>query len=117
MDLREQFKARSQEGPKYEPVEVTGIGTVFVKRLKAGEKQRFESASDSNKIERIPAMLHGCFDERGSRIFEPEDTQIIEELDPSVVDPIMLVFMRLNGYTKESQDELAKNLNSQVVNS
>jgi hypothetical protein len=117
LGLREQFKERALSGPKYEEVCVPEIGTVFVKKLTAGEKDAFEAASPSNKIERVPALIHGCYDERGARIFADGDKDFVAQLDAELTDPIVIAFMKLNRYTKEGAEDLAKNSNGQAVNS
>ena len=116
-NIREQFKARAQEGPKYESIDVEGIGAVQIKKLNAGEKDAFEAQLAAKNGNRAAAVIHGCFDERGARIFEEEDKLFIETLDPDIVDPIVQLFMRLNGYSSVEQERIAKNLNGQVVNS
>lgn len=117
LGLRDAFKAKSQEGPVYEPVSVAGIGIVQVKRLTAGEKDAFEAGVNGNAGNRAAVMLHGCFDDRGARIFDDDDRSMIEQLDPELIDPVVIVFLRLNRYTKAEQERIAKNLNGQVVNS
>ncbi len=116
-NLREQFKARAQEGPKYESIDVQGIGSIQVKKLNAGEKDAFEAQLAAKNGNRAAAVIHGCFDDRSARIFEDDDKMWIESLDPDVVDPIVQLFMKLNGYSSVEQERIAKNLNGQVVNS
>ena len=114
-ELRRKFRAASSAPPYYEPVEVDGIGTIYVKRLTAGEKDKVESSKDVGN--RSLALLHGCFDERGIKLFGDDDQLWLETLDASLIDPIVKVFMRINRYSKEDQEELLKNSNGQAVTS
>jgi len=102
--------------PKYEEIEIEGLGKVFVKKLTAGEKDAYE-ASGGKTHRRTQILVHFCFDERGARIFNDDDADELEQLDPALIDPVCALALSLNGYTKKEQDELLKNSNGQAANS
>jgi hypothetical protein len=116
--MREQFLALRVDQPKYETVE-TPAGLLYVKKLNAGEKDRFEAAhfAADKRDFRARTVAHCVFDERGARLFDDDDISTISMMDPELLDPIVTAALKLNGFTKEDQDELRKNLNGQAVHS
>ncbi len=111
------FLAKATERPKYLPLEVEGLGTVYIKRLTAGEKDNFEQATPGKATRRAITVAHCCFDDRGARIFSDADVPTLEIIDAAAIDPIVIEALRFNGYTKEEQDALLKNSNGQAVSS
>ncbi len=117
LNLRETVLARIRESkPQYEEHDFAGLGKVFVKRLNAGEKDRYEKASQQT-VGRAVTVAHCCFDERGARIFSDDDVIELEQMDPTLTDPIVKAALRINGYTEADQAELLKNSNGQAVSS
>lgn len=115
LSVRDRMLAASREAkPVYEPHEVDGLGTIYVKKLNTGERDRFDTKLNDDKIgNRVAVMLNCCFDERGIRIFEPDEAEVIRALDPDVVDPIVVHAMTLNGLRENKSEALAKNSNGQ----
>jgi hypothetical protein len=113
---KEQFFALDSGKPRYEEIDVPGFGLVYIKKLNAGEKDAFERAS-SGAGSRALTVAHCSFDERGERLFSDDDVLRLNQFDPDILDPIATVALRLNGYTKEEQDKLLKNLNGRAVTS
>jgi hypothetical protein len=109
-----EFFALASAMPKYEQVDVPGFGTVQIKKLNAGEKDAFERAS-KGAGSRALTVAHCSFDERGERVFSDDDVLALNQLDPDLLDPIVTVALRLNGYTAEEQEKLLKNSNGQAV--
>jgi hypothetical protein len=119
-EIGEKFLAKARAWkPTYEPMDVPGIGTVHIKRLDAGERDRYEWASkkyDSN-TSRSLVLVHFLFDgERGSRLFRDEDCADLDHLDPAMIDPVVARALTFNGYTEAEREELVKNLNGQPAN-
>lgn len=116
-DIRAAWLSAARDNrPKYEELDVEGLGKVFVKRLTAGERDAYE-ASGGKTHRRTQILVHFCFDERGARIFSEDDTNELEQLDPTLIDPVCECALRSNGYTKKEQDALLKNSNGQAVSS
>ena len=114
---REAFLALNNGQPRYEQVEVAGLGTVHIKRLNAGEKDRFEMAVIQNDRRDFRARLvaHTACDSRGAHLFTDDDVSALAEFDPATLDPIVKVAVKINGLTAEDQEELRKNSNGQVA--
>lgn len=100
--------------PVYERVEVPDLGPVWLKKLTAGERDKFDPEY-VNGGTRVTVLVHCCFDDRGMRLFSEEDVPYLELLDPEVIDSIVMQALRLNNLTKEAQERLAKNSNGQAV--
>ena len=117
LDLKDKFLAKAKDKPQYLEHDIEGIGRVYIKRLTAGEKDLYEKLTPGRTTSRAVTVAHCCFDERGARVFGDSDIPALELIDASIVDPIVMVALRFNGYTKAEQDELLKNSNGQAVNS
>ncbi len=115
LDLRAAFLAKAKAAPYYEPLEIPGIGTVHIKRLNVGEKDLYERACPGSSVSRAVTVVHGCFDDRGARIFKDEDVSTVALMDDSIIYPIVMKFFAINKVSKEDQDELLKNSNGQAV--
>jgi hypothetical protein len=105
--------------PQYERAEIPGIGEVFLKKLNAGERDRFEAASTKlgGSMHRSLIISHFCFDDRGARLFTDDDLSTLDLLDPELIDHVVVRALTFNSYTKDEQDELRKNSNGQAVSS
>lgn len=105
--------------PKYEEVEIPDIGKVLIKRLNAGERDRFEAASakcNDGRASRSLILRHFCFDvAQRAVMFEDEDLPILDMLDPNLIDPIVSKALAFNQYTEAERDELVKNSSGPVV--
>ena len=89
LNLRDAFlKLATETKPKYEPHEIEGIGTVYIKRLTAGEKDSFERAA-REYAGRAVTLAHCCFDEQGARVFRDADIDVLNQLDPSITDDVV----------------------------
>jgi hypothetical protein len=118
LNLRDKFLAAARESkPYYETLEVPGFGIVYVKKLGVGERDQFDPKLNKPPGTRTVCLLHCCFDDRGLRIFEDSDTDLIAQLDPDIIDPIVTKALELNGLREGDREQLAKNLNGQPGNS
>lgn len=113
------FAKRAQGFPKYEEVIVPELGIVWVKRMNAGEKDRFDQQHTIAKGEdfRARVVAHCCITEQGARLFSDEDIPELSLFDPDILNPIVKAASNVNGWKEEAQEELAKNLNGQAVSS
>jgi len=104
--------------PKYEPFDIPELGQVFIKRLNTGERDRFERSTPGSTIRRATTLVHCCFDERGARVFDDGDAEMLEDLDQPWVDQLVKKALVFNGYTgDDATAAIRKNSNGQVVNS
>ncbi len=118
LNLRDKFLAAAREAkPYYERHEVSGFGTIHIKKLGVGERDRFDPLINDKLGNRVAVLLHCCFDDRGMHIFEESEVDLIRQLDPDIVDPIVRKAMILNGLRDEDQKAIAKNSNGQPGNS
>lgn len=114
LELRERFLAIARESkPYYETVDVPGVGKVYVKRLITGERDIFDPLLNGPMGNRVACLLYCCFDERGIKIFQPDEIDLIRQLDPNIADPLVDKAMILNKLRVAEQEVLAKNLNGQ----
>ena len=113
-DIRSKFLAKAGEPAQYKPVD-TPFGTLHIKKMTVGERDKFESAADGNAGNRALIVIHTACDERGAKIFTEEDVTELREIDPDILDPIVMVALKFNRYTKEEQAALLKNSNGQVT--
>lgn len=111
------FLAAVVRKPEYKPIELEGVGTVFIKRLTAGEKDAYERANVGNNVNRAVVLCHFLFDDRGERIFSDDDMLALSQSDPMTIDHIVVEALKFNSYTKEEQDQLLKNSNGQAATS
>lgn len=99
-----------------EEVKVPALGgTVFVRVMTAGERDRYDVATD----EASRADVQGSFrarvtaftacDENGKLLFTEDDIPGLAELPCSSFDPIVMAAMRLNRMTAEEVEGLEKN--------
>lgn len=117
---REAFFAKRAQGfPRYEEVVVPELGRVWVKRLRAGEKDEFDQqhARSNGKDFRARVVAHCCISEQGARLFSDEDIDELSLFDVDILNPIVKAASNVNGWSDEAQEELAKNLNGQAVSS
>lgn len=101
--------------PKYEEVDVPGLGVVWVKKLNAGEQDRFEVANAEAKAADFRARMVSavCIDPRGAMLFSGEDIPALTLFDAEVLDPIVEAALRINKFSKKDQEALRKNSTGQ----
>ena len=114
LSVRERFLAVAREAkPVYEPIDVLPFGRIYVKKLSVGERDKFDPLLNGPTGNRVACLLYCCFDERGIRIFEPDEADLIRQLDPAIADQIVAKAMTLNGLREDASDAAAKNSNGQ----
>ncbi len=106
--------------PKYEEVSVAGLGVVWVKKLNAGEQDRFEVANSEAKAADFRARLvvACCINQQGASLFDYSDIPQLSQFDAEVLDVIVEAAWRMNpAFGKEYREAQAKNLNGQAESS
>lgn len=98
-----------------EPFDVPGIGRVWVHGLKHLEAKQWHQANqdlakdgpDSYVDARM--LIKSVRDDAGKPIFKDGDEMLIVEWPEYIVQQLIGLCMRLNGFGKESDEELRKN--------
>lgn len=110
---REQIKAKRGVRPRV-AVEVPELGTVYVAKFSAKDRDRFEQMVTGGKVggvnlenvrARFVAMV--CVSEDGTRMFEDGDAEWIGELDTDIVQAIVDAGFKLNGIGANAVEEAA----------
>lgn len=111
---REKLLGMSGQFPEYEEVVLPNFGTVRIKAMTVREKDVFDKNVREKKYGPRPGLIVACtIDERGIRVFEFEDIPKIDELPSYIVEPLVDAALRVNKYTDQEREELAKNSNGQ----
>lgn len=86
-------------------------GSVHVRTMSGSERDRFEAehAKDPSKDFRARIVATTVCDEHGVSLFEPTDVPSLGKKSCAALDRITDVAIRLNGFSKKDQEDLAKN--------
>lgn len=86
-------------------------GSVFVRTMTAGERDRFEGWSQGDKFDRFRAKLAvlTVVDAEGRRLFSDDDVDALAAKSTKALDRIAEAAFRMNRFTKEDVEALAKN--------
>lgn len=121
MITREDFlKFQVVSFPKYEAVDVPSLGAVWVKKLRAGEQDKFETENTRAAAADFRARLVAatCITEQGANMFSDEDISSLTLFDVETLDPIVEAALRMNpSFSKEYRDSLKKSSNGQAESS
>lgn len=100
------------------PVEVEGIGTVYVRKMTLGERDEYEQSrvekiGDEYEVTMTNArarlvVLCAC-DQDGKRIFTDEDISALAAMPAPTLEPIVDKAMELNRMRPKDVKDLAKN--------
>lgn len=110
---REQIKAKRGVRPRV-AVEVPELGTVYVAKFSAKDRDRFEQMVTGGKVggvnlenvrARFVAMV--CVNEDGTRMFDEGDADWIGDLDTDTVQAIVDAGFKLNGIGANAVEEAA----------
>tara|TARA_R110000824_G_scaffold133430_2_gene296192 strand:+ start:4898 stop:5245 length:348 start_codon:yes stop_codon:yes gene_type:complete len=92
-----------------------GDGGLWVRTLKGFERDNFEQSLVGKKqktsLENVRArfaVLTIC-DESGTRLFTDADAKALGEKSAAALDRVFAVAQRLNGFSQEDAEDLAKN--------
>lgn len=108
--------------------DIPGWGTVRIKDLTAGERDRIEAScvvermvivkgkrkvKKDTTLEGIRAkfVAAAVVDENGAKVFSAEDVKALGELNAKAIDRIFTAIQDRNGLRDEDLDELAGNFN------
>lgn len=121
MTTRESFLASFQvKFPAHEKVDVPGIGEVLVKKLNAGEQDRFEIGNTKTEGREFRArmVVATTIDERGMHLFTDDDIPTLLQFDAETLDPIVVAALAVNPtFDREYRESLRKNSNGQAPTS
>lgn len=99
-----------------EPVEVPGMGTVYVAKFTAKDRDRFEEIVTGGvpgkvNLRNVRAQMACllCVNEDGTRMFSDGDADAVGELDTDAVQAIVDAGFRINGINQESLEDAVKN--------
>jgi hypothetical protein len=107
MDLKQQILNAAK---KIEPVLAPEWGDgFFIRRMTAGEREVFVKRSDAEggsiSIPRLVVAICLC-DKDGKSVFASDEELL--NIDFVIVDRIAAQIFKINGLTKEAQDDIAK---------
>lgn len=111
---RDQLKARRGLRQRV-PVDVPELGTVYVAKFSAKDRDRFEQMVTGGKVggsvnlENVRARFVAlvCVNEDGTRMFDDSDAEWIGELDTDIVQAIVDAGFKLNGIGANVVEEAA----------
>lgn len=97
------------------PVDVPELGTVYVAKFSAKDRDRFEQMVTGGKVggsvnlENVRARFVAlvCVNEDGTRMFDDSDAEWIGELDTDIVQAIVDAGFKLNGIGANVVEEAA----------
>lgn len=86
-------------------------GSVWIRTVSAGERDRFEERHLVLKHQdyRARIVVLCCCDADGKPLFTEADVAAISELPSNVLDPIVEAASRINGVGSEAREEHRKN--------
>jgi hypothetical protein len=111
---RDQIKAKRGVRQRV-AVEVAELGTVYVAKFSAKDRDRFEQIVTGGKVggnvnlENVRARFVTlvCVNEDGTKMFEDADSEWIGELDTDIVQAIVDAGFKLNGIGVNAVEEAA----------
>lgn len=106
---RSTFLASRRPVPK--PIEVPGLGTVYVRGMNGSERDRFEELHGTAGRRGLRARIvafHAC-DEAGELLFGESDVPELGQLAPETLDPIVAAGLAASGLSSEAVEDVAKN--------
>jgi len=111
----DQIRATKSQFPKPEAVEVPEWGgTVYIKRMTAGERDQFEQLVGENRdiktfSARAALLVYVLCDEAGVRLFDWGTEAQIGELDGVAVDRVFRRAAKVNGLAGDAVEQAEKN--------
>lgn len=93
------------------PVPEWGV-SVWIRGMNSFERDAFEASLPDGperlKNFRAKLAVMSCFDQDGSRLFQPEDTEQLGKKSGSALDRIAGLALRLSGISREEVDAAKK---------
>jgi len=95
-------------------VEIAGYGKVFIRVLKARDRDNYEGAiagGDKFNFDNFRSKLVAlCFcDAQGNRFFSDSEVNLLGELPADLVNQLFTVAQELNGFTTKAVEQAEKN--------
>lgn len=115
MDVsKDSFLAFAKGTIRKKKVFVQGYGDVFIRVLKARDRDNYEGAiagGDKFNFDNFRSKLVAlCFcDEKGTRIFTDAEVTLIGELPADLVNLLFTEAQELNGFTTKAAEQAEKN--------
>ena len=111
---KDSFLAFAKGTIRKKKVFVQGYGDVFIRVLKARDRDNYEGAiagGDKFNFDNFRSKLVAlCFcDEKGNRIFTDAEVPLIGELPADLVNLLFTEAQELNGFTTKSVEQAEKN--------
>jgi len=111
---KDSFLAFAKGTIRKKKVFVQGYGDVFIRVLKARDRDNYEGAiagGDKFNFDNFRSKLVAlCFcDEKGTRIFTDAEVTLIGELPADLVNLLFTEAQELNGFTTKSVEQAEKN--------
>lgn len=96
------------------PTETVVLGgeTVYVRPMSGAQQESFSRANDSDESKillRARLLVYSLCDTDGVNLFDEEDISALNELSGPDLERASDVALRVNGFTREAQEGLAKN--------
>jgi hypothetical protein len=112
---REEILAKRSVRPR-QPVEVEGLGTVYVAKFSAKDRDRFEEIVTGGipgkvNLKNVRAQVATLLivDEDGKRMFSDADADALGELDTDAIQAVVDAGFAINGIKQDAVEEAAKN--------
>ena len=112
---REEILAKRRVGPR-QAVEVDGLGTVYVAKFSAKDRDRFEEIVTGGipgkvNLKNVRAQVATLLivDEDGKRMFSDADADALGELDTDAIQAVVDAGFAINGIKQDAVEEAAKN--------
>lgn len=111
---KDSFLAFAKGVVRKEEVEIEGYGKVYIRVLKARDRDNYEGAiagGDKFNFDNFRSKLVAlCFcDEKGVRIFTDAEVHLLGELPADIVNKLFTVAQELNGFTTKAVEQAEKN--------
>jgi len=112
---REEILAKRSVRPR-QPVEVPGLGTLYVAKFSAKDRDRFEEIVTGGvpgkvNLKNVRAQVAALMivDEDGKRLFSDGDADALGELDTDAIQAVVDAGFKLNGIKADELEDAVKN--------
>lgn len=116
MSLRDQFVALKRKQTKAELPEING--EVYIREMSGDERDVYEAEQykingkslEVNRKQARARLITKCLvDVEGNRVFHDDEVDIVGSIPASTLDKLFSVAVKLNGFSSNDLDDLAKN--------
>ena len=118
IDLEKFFSEHIGKFPEHEDITVPILGSVKVKVLTSGEKDKWDVEIEKDRVGfRARLVQATVIDERGILVFAEEDVPKLMQMPVYVIEPLVDAALRINRLSKADREALEKNSTGQPVSS